>query len=92
MTVLTGAEQFDQQCITQARELAAVKNTDDIVALYDSWYGAESFQAGNARRGAYPVGFSRAQATLSDLLAIIERQRELIARQGAELEQLQVRA
>ena len=81
MTISLEADRFDQAATDFARDLAACKNTDDIVDLYASRYGAESYEVRNAAGGgAYPAAFGRAQAVLSDLLGIIERQRAELAR------------
>ena len=89
MTISLEAAQFDQAALDFARDLAACKSTGDIVALYASRYGADSFEAKNAAGGgAYPAAFGRAQATLSDLLVLIERQRHEITRQAAEIARL----
>jgi hypothetical protein len=91
MTISLEADQFDQAALDFARDLAACKSTGDIVALYASRYGTDSFEARNAAGGgAYPAAFGRAQSTLTHLLVIIERQRVELGRQAAELEQLQL--
>jgi hypothetical protein len=80
-TAQNALDTADQLAIDYARELAACRDTADLIRLYETRFGASSFDTMNAIAAPYPAAFGRAQGVLTDLLAII-------GRQAAELEQL----